>query len=97
MTNFQQQQPRRVDWRHAAVVLFIGCAFCVFAFSEAGGLLANTTLLAASATAIALPLATGLAWLTARKTFPGRPFCDGCFLLLLFLPLFTQLAAWEAA
>jgi iron(III) transport system permease protein len=60
-------------------------------------LLRNTAVLAGGAIAIALPLGTLLAVLVARCDMPGRRVAMACLGLLLFLPLYVQLSAWDAA
>jgi iron(III) transport system permease protein len=59
--------------------------------------LANSAILAAGATAIALPLGTLLAVLIARLDLPLRRAAAAALGLLLFLPLYVQLCGWEAA
>jgi iron(III) transport system permease protein len=53
--------------------------------------------LAAGATAIALPLGTLLAVLVSRFDLPGRRWFAAALGLLLFLPLYVQLSGWDAA
>jgi iron(III) transport system permease protein len=57
----------------------------------------NSAILAAGATAIALPLGTLLAVLLTRFDLPGRRVAAACLGVLLFLPLYVQLAGWDAA
>jgi len=57
----------------------------------------NSAILAAGATAIAVPLGTLLALLIARFDLPGRRIAAACLGVLLFLPLYVQLAGWDAA
>ena len=59
--------------------------------------LANSIILAAGTTAIALPLGTLLAILIARCDLPGRRLAAAGLGLLLFLPLYVQLSGWDAA
>ncbi|MGE0609500.1 MAG: ABC transporter permease [Pirellulales bacterium] len=60
-------------------------------------LLARTTLtLAASVVACAVPLGTALAWLLFRTNLPLRRTMAAGLSLLLFLPLYVQMGAWQA-
>ncbi len=59
--------------------------------------LLNSALLALGALAIALPIGVSLALLLARFNLPGRRLGIACLGLLLFLPLYIQLSAWDAA
>src|SRR5687767_4625934 len=58
--------------------------------------LANSALLAAGATAIALPIGTLLALLIGRCDLPGRRWAAAGLGVLLFLPLYVQLCGWDA-
>lgn len=59
-------------------------------------LLWNTMQLGLTALAISLPIASLLAFALSRCVVPGKHFWEGCLLALLFLPLYIQLASWEA-
>src|SRR3954452_13053715 len=59
--------------------------------------LVNSAILAAGASAIALPTGTLLAVLLARYEVAGRRIAAACIILLLFLPLYVQLSGWDAA
>jgi iron(III) transport system permease protein len=59
--------------------------------------LVNSAILAAGAVAIALPLGTLLAIVLTKFSFPGRRIATACLGVLLFLPLYVQLSAWDAA
>jgi iron(III) transport system permease protein len=59
--------------------------------------LLNSSLLALGALAIALPIGVSLALLLARFNLPGRRLAIACLGLLLFVPLYIQLSAWDAA
>ena len=59
--------------------------------------LLNSALLATGALAIALPCGTILAVLLTRFSIHGRRFAVACLGVLLFLPLYVQLSAWDAA
>lgn len=64
--------------------------------TEITGLLTNTLKLAFAVLIVSLPLAGLLAYSTARCSVPAKGLWDGCMLVLLFLPLYMQLASWEA-
>jgi len=57
----------------------------------------NSIVLAAGASAIALPVGIVLAVLITRFDVPGRRLAIACLGVLLFLPLYVQLSAWDAA
>lgn len=57
----------------------------------------NSAILAAGATAIALPLGTVLAVLLARFDLPGRRLAAALVVGLLLVPLYVQLCGWDAA
>jgi iron(III) transport system permease protein len=59
--------------------------------------LLNSAVLAFGALAIALPIGVSLALLLARFDLPGRRLALACLGLLLFIPLYIQLSAWDAA
>jgi len=59
--------------------------------------LLNSAILAAGAVAIALPLGTLLAIVLTKFSFPGRDAAVAFLGVLLFLPLYVQLSAWDAA
>jgi iron(III) transport system permease protein len=83
------------------VLLLAGCIvlLAVWAASPSPSqrALTNSAILAAGATAIALPLGTLLAVLIARFDLPGRQLAAAALGLLLFLPLYVQLSGWDAA
>ncbi|MCH8924136.1 MAG: ABC transporter permease subunit [Planctomycetes bacterium] len=60
-------------------------------------LAANTAVLAAGTCAISLPLGTVLALLLVRTDLPARRGVGLLLVLLLFLPIYVQAAAWQAA
>ena len=64
--------------------------------AENTGLLANTLKLAFSVLIVSVPVAGLLAYSTARCSVPAKGLWDGCMLVLIFLPLYMQLASWEA-
>jgi iron(III) transport system permease protein len=59
--------------------------------------LINSAILAAGAVTIALPLGTLLAVVLTKFSFPGRRAAIASLGVLLFLPLYIQLSAWDAA
>ncbi|HZL89422.1 MAG TPA: ABC transporter permease subunit [Pirellulaceae bacterium] len=59
--------------------------------------LENTITLSASVAAIGLALGTLLAVLITRTDLPGRQAAFAVLVFLLFLPLYVQVAGWEAA
>ncbi len=60
-------------------------------------LLLNTALLCGATCAVSLPLGTLLAGLLVRTDLPGRRVAVGLLALMLFVPLYLQAAAWQAA
>ncbi|HEY2761749.1 MAG TPA: hypothetical protein VGI75_13425, partial [Pirellulales bacterium] len=59
--------------------------------------LINSAVLATGTLAIALPVGVTLAVLLTRFAVPGRRLAIVCLGVLLFLPLYVQLSAWDAA
>jgi iron(III) transport system permease protein len=57
----------------------------------------NTAMLGLGTAAIALPLGALLALLVVRTDLPGRRAAQAALVFLLFLPLYVQVAGWEAA
>ena len=57
----------------------------------------NSAVLALGALAIALPIGTLLAILLLRFDLPGSRIAAAAVGVLLFLPLYVQLAGWDAA
>ena len=64
--------------------------------SPTSTLLQNTLLLAAATCAVSVPLGVCLAWLLQRTDLPGRQAGKRLLTLLLFVPLYLQVAAWQA-
>jgi len=82
------------------VVVLGGAAFVLFlvpAQSDFRGALLNSSILAAGAATISLPLGALLAILITRFDLPGRSIAAACMGVLLFLPLYVQLSGWDAA
>jgi ABC-type Fe3+ transport system permease subunit len=91
---------KRLTNRSLGVLLAAGLALlALWTTSPAASqrAIANSAILAAGTTAIALPLGTLLAVLIARFDLPGRRFAAACLGLWLFLPLYVQLTGWDAA
>lgn len=61
------------------------------------GLLLNTALLIAGTWLVSLPLGALLAVAITKTTVPGRHWLERMFVALLFVPLYVQAAAWQAA
>lgn len=59
-------------------------------------LLRNSLTLASLTSLLAVPVAAFLAYLMSRFAVPWSRQVDGAMLVLLFFPLYLQLAAWEA-
>lgn len=59
-------------------------------------LLRNSAQLAACTGLLAVPASICLAYVMSRFEVSGRKFIDAGLLILLFIPLYVQLAAWEA-
>ena len=85
--------------RAALGLLAIGAALLIwFSAEERVRLLAaNTAVLAAGTCALSLPLGTLLALLLVRTDLPARRGVGLLLVLLLFLPIYVQAAAWQAA
>jgi iron(III) transport system permease protein len=60
------------------------------------GLAINTLILCGSITAVVLPIGLVLAAILARTDLPGRRLLLLLVLLLIFVPLYLQAAAWQA-
>ena len=80
-----------------AVAAAVLAAIVVLSPAPTRRMLSNSAILAAGATAIALPLGTLLAVLLVKVDLPGRRAAAACLGVLLFLPLFVQLSGWDAA
>jgi len=59
-------------------------------------LMRNTLLLAGATCAISVPLGSVLAWLLVRTDLPGRRAGWVLLVVMLFVPLYLQAAAWQA-
>ncbi|RIK73533.1 MAG: hypothetical protein DCC67_17795 [Planctomycetota bacterium] len=65
--------------------------------SRLQGLLANTALVAGGANALALPIGALMGLFIAKTDLPGRRWAGWLCAGLLFVPLYVQAAAWNAA
>ena len=70
--------------------------WAVFADERLGKLTVTTMTLAAGTCLISVPVGTLLAVLVARTDMPGRRGIAAAIGLLLFVPLYVQVAAWRA-
>ena len=61
------------------------------------GLAANTLLLSAATVVLSVPLGSVVAFVLVRTDLPGRRLFGGLLSGLLFLPLYVQAGAWQAA
>lgn len=61
------------------------------------GLLANTLLLVAGTLAVSLPVGTLLAILVTKTNMPERRWLERLVVAMLFVPLYVQAVAWQAA
>lgn len=64
--------------------------------SRTATLVENSWWLACSVAAAAMPLGVTVGWAIARTDLPGRRCFAGALLLLFFIPLYLQAAAWDA-
>ena len=80
------------------VLSLAGWAVCLLVASvRLRGLLVNSTLLAGGALLISVPLGTLLAVAIAKTSLGGRHFLERCLVVMLFVPLYVQATAWQAA
>ena len=77
-----------------SIAFVAGCWF--FTPTDTQPLLVNSLRLAALTALWAVPSSAALAWVMTRFDIAGRRWIEMGFLLLLFLPLYVQLAGWEA-
>lgn len=78
-------------------VLLLVAAFTTLQGARTGRLALNTLILAGATVAISVPAGAIMAFLLARTDLPGRRLF-GCLLAgFLFLPLYVQAGAWQAA
>jgi iron(III) transport system permease protein len=79
------------------VLCLLGWAACLLlATARLRGLLLNSALLAAGALVISLPLGTLLAVAITKTSLWGRGLLRRGLIVMLFVPLYVQAAAWQA-
>ncbi len=79
----------------ASLAGWLGCL--AVANERLRGLLVNSTLLTAGTLAICLPLGALLAVAIAKTSILGRGWLERCLIVMLFVPLYVQATAWQAA
>ncbi|HEX5442492.1 MAG TPA: hypothetical protein VFW87_01625, partial [Pirellulales bacterium] len=90
----------RRRWLTRLALLGLAAAAIVpFALADrrTAGLAANTLLLSAATVALSVPLGSVLAFVLVRTDLPGRRLWGGLLAGFLFLPLYVQAGAWQAA
>lgn len=87
-----------MDRRYAIAIATIAVVFACWwlAPTNAAILLVNTGCLALAILLLAVPVAASLAYCLTKCRILGQGLCEAGLLLLLFLPLYIQLASWEA-
>ena len=95
MPNLPPSSPHLL--RLPLVALVCGCVTLGFASARLRGLLVSSFWLSAGAIAIAVPVGAFLAVVIAKTTLPGRRLLLWILISWLFVPLFVQAAAWQAA
>ena len=86
----------RIEKTIAVVATGVIAACVLLTRADVSGLLLNTLKLAGAVMAVAVPISAALAVCLSRCEVWCGKFWHGCLLVLLFVPLFSQLAAWEA-
>jgi len=94
MLSRESKKPRQTSFLFAMIAAISVCWYLTP--TSTVGLFRNSVKLAVLSGFVALPLGSLLAFCMSRFEIPGRRFFDACFLVLLLLPLYVQLAAWEA-
>ncbi len=92
--------PRRPERSTIALLICIAVAFLAVMLGApiaSQRAIISSVILAAGAVIIALPVGTLLAILLVKFELPGRRFAAAAVGVLLFLPLYVQLSAWDAA
>lgn len=87
---------RPVEYAIFAVAALLVLACWQLSPADTTGLLNNTAKLGVTSLLVAMPISVALAWCLSKCNVPFRAFWESCLLVLLFLPLYIQLAAWEA-
>ena len=84
--------------RAALIASLLGWLLClVIASDRLRGLLINSSLLAGGTLAICLPLGTALAVAIAKTSVFGKRWLERSLIVMLFVPLYVQATAWQAA
>jgi len=95
MTNGRFKPPAAALW---TVVSLAALAMLLWLASDrAQGLLINSAMLIAAVLAVSLPLGVALALAIAKTSLRSGPLLEGLLIGLLFVPLYVQAAAWQAA
>ena len=86
-------------WKWLAACALMSVVLGPLALSDArtAHLAANTLLLSAAVVALSVPLGSAMAFLLARTDLPGRRIVGWLLGGFLFLPLYVQAGAWQAA
>ncbi len=84
-------------WRLLVICALAEVGLAAVAGPRIRGLLFNTMLLALGSLAISLPLGTLLATLVTKTDMPGGRWLGRLLTATLFVPLYVQAAAWQAA
>src|SRR5262245_50213601 len=87
---------RRVSWIGLLLLALVPLAATVRLDDRTRLLAANTLQFASATCAMTVPLGTLLALLLFRTDLPGKKFLTGALGMLLFLPLYVQVVAWQA-
>ncbi len=101
MTNSEIRSPLKNKNRSRPWLLalcLVGWAMCLLLASDRlRGLLLNSTWLAGGALLISLPMGTLLAVAIAKTSLWGKNLLERVLIALLFVPLYVQATAWQAA
>ena len=93
------QHPSKTPLGYSLLALsLLGWGVCLMiAGDRLRGLLLNSTLLAGGALLVSVPPGTFLAVAIAKTSLWGRRGLEGCLVVMLFVPLYVQATAWQAA
>lgn len=89
----------RRRWKWICGALLVSMALAPLAFSDprTSRLAANTLILSAAVVGLSVPLGSAIAFLLTRTDLPGRRVVGWFLAGFLFLPLYVQAGAWQAA
>ena len=87
---------RQATWSAGLLIALAVSLFCFTSSPRERELLLNTLYLFGWTCALGVPAGTYLAVLLARTNLPCRKLCGVVVAVALFLPLYTQTAAWQA-